>query len=93
MISLEDAINILESRVSVLPGEEQIPIGEARGRVLARQITAGIANPPFDRSPLDGYALRAVDIAMAARETPARLSVVGEVCAGGWFSPARRCAL
>lgn len=86
MISLEDAINILESRVSVLPGEEQIPIEEARGRVLARQITAGIANPPFDRSPLDGYALRAVDIAMAARETPARLSVVGEVCAGGWFS-------
>ena len=51
-----------------------------------RQITAGIANPPFDRSPLDGYALRAADIAMATRETPARLSVVGEVCAGGWFS-------
>ena len=40
MISLEDAISVLESRVSVLPGEEQIPIGEARGRVLARQITA-----------------------------------------------------
>ncbi len=85
LIPLEEAVRALESRVEALPGEEAVPLEEARGRVLAREITAAIANPPFDRSPLDGYALRAEDIAGASKESPARLSVIAEVCAGGWF--------
>ena len=86
MIPLEEAIRILESQVKTLPGEERVPLAQARGRVLAREVVSGIANPPFDRSPLDGYALRAEDVAGASRETPVRLSVTAEVCAGGWFS-------
>ncbi len=86
MIPLEEAIRILESQVKTLPGEERVPLAQARGRVLAREVVSGIANPPFDRSPLDGYALRAEDVAGASRETPVRLSVIAEVCAGGWFS-------
>lgn len=86
MIPLEEAVRILEDRVELLPGEESVPLTEARGRILAREITAGVANPPFDRSPLDGYALRAEDAAGASKENPARLSVIAEVCAGGWFA-------
>lgn len=85
MIPLEEAIRILESQVELLPGEEQVPITQARGRILSRAVTAGISNPPFDRSPLDGYALRAEDIAGASKESPAVLTVIAEVCAGGWF--------
>lgn len=85
MIPLEQAVTILTELVSPLPGEETVPITKSRGRVLRRDIAAVLDNPPFDRSPLDGYALRAEDIAGASKESPAILTVVGEVCAGGWF--------
>lgn len=85
LISLEEAVALLLELVSPPEGEEQLPLLEARGRVLSRDITAALDNPPFDRSPLDGYALRAEDIAGAGKETPALLEVAAEVCAGGWF--------
>ena len=85
LIPLEEAVRILEELVSPLSREELLPLEEARGRVLSREVVAGLDNPPFDRSPLDGYALRSGDIAGAAKESPARLRVVAEVCAGGWY--------
>lgn len=85
LIPLEQAVTVLEELVSPPAGEEVLPLEQCRGRVLRRDITAPLNNPPFDRSPLDGYALRAEDIAGASKETPALLTVIGEVCAGGWF--------
>ena len=67
LIPLEEAVRILEELVSPLSREELLPLEEARGRVLSREVVAGLDNPPFDRSPLDGYALRAGDIAGAGK--------------------------
>ena len=50
--------------------------------MLAQDITAPINQPPFDRSPLDGYALRAEDSVGASKERPVRLKVIEEVYAG-----------
>ena len=54
------------------------------GRVLAEDIVARHDMPPFDRSPLDGYAFRAADVAGASPSSPVTLRVVEEVPAGAW---------
>jgi molybdopterin molybdotransferase len=55
---------------------------EARGRVTAEPVTSPIALPPWDNSAMDGYAIRAGDVAAASEGEPARLEVIGEVRAG-----------
>ncbi|MCX6401453.1 MAG: molybdopterin molybdotransferase MoeA [Propionibacteriales bacterium] len=61
---------------------EQVPVAEARGRILAAALTASEALPSFDNSAMDGYAVRAVDIAEASPDTPATLPVTGDIPAG-----------
>lgn len=61
---------------------QQLPLEQARGRVLACDLTAQISQPPFTRSPLDGYALRAEDIKGADRKQPVVLPVSQYLCAG-----------
>jgi molybdopterin molybdotransferase len=80
-IPLEEALDLLLRRCSVLPAET-VPLSESFGRVLAEDFYAGEDVPPFDRSPYDGYAMRAADIAGAAPGAPARLKVLEEVPAG-----------
>jgi len=79
--TLEEAREVILEQSGVL-GAEVLPAGEALGRTLAEDIIAPMAQPPFDRSPLDGYALRAADIAGAGRERPVALRVTEVVCAG-----------
>ncbi len=80
-IELEEAVGLMEAAVSPL-GAESLPLTAALGRTLAADLTTPLDNPPFDRSPLDGYALRAADIAGASQESPVRLTVVDTVYAG-----------
>jgi molybdenum cofactor synthesis domain-containing protein len=62
---------------------EQVSLRDALGRVLAQDIVADSDLPPFDRSQMDGYAVRAVD----AQAAPVRLRIVGESAAGrGWHN-------
>jgi molybdopterin molybdotransferase len=49
---------------------ENIPVGQARGRVLAADVVAGVALPSFDNSAMDGYAVRAADVTGAPVELP-----------------------
>lgn len=63
-------------------GTEWIALSESGGRILAQDLTAVESIPPFDRSPYDGYALRAADTAGAAEKTPVTLRVLEEVPAG-----------
>lgn len=66
-----------------LPVEiERIPLPEAAGRILARDLTAGESIPPFDASPYDGYAFCAADTEKASRETPVKLRILEEIPAG-----------
>lgn len=58
-------------------GSESVPLARAAGRVLAADIVADRAQPPFDASAMDGYAVRAADLAPGAR-----LAVTGESAAG-----------
>src|SRR5512140_2846323 len=59
-----------------------VPLLEALGRVLAEEVHADSALPPFDNSAMDGYAIRAEDVASASRTNAVRLPVIGEVPAG-----------
>ncbi|GAA4114466.1 gephyrin-like molybdotransferase Glp [Aminobacter aganoensis] len=63
-------------------GSETVGLREAAGRVLAAPLHALRTQPPFAASAMDGYAVRADDIA----SLPARLSVIGEAPAGRQFT-------
>ena len=65
-----------------LPGEP-VKLAEALGRVLARGVAAPIDVPPFDRSNVDGFALRAADSMGASDTAPVRLSLNAEVIVCG----------
>lgn len=80
-IPLEEAQTLLLDKVQAL-NEETVDILESLGRILAQDIYAQNPIPAFERSPLDGYALRAQDIQGASQEQPAILKVIGEVPAG-----------
>ena len=64
------------------PAVETVPLDEAGGRIAARVLLARMDQPPFDRSPLDGYALHSADTAGASREMPVTLPVIMKIYAG-----------
>ena len=78
MLSVEDARAQILSVFAPLPAEV-VSVERALGRVLAKDVTARVTQPPRDVSAMDGYAVRAADVA----DAPVRLRVVGEVPAGG----------
>jgi molybdopterin molybdotransferase len=59
-----------------------LELAAAEGCVLAEDVTAAVALPSFDNSGMDGYAVRAADVAGAAEDSPVTLPVTGEVAAG-----------
>ena len=61
MISLEEAVTRLTSEVKMMSGQVMVPLSEALGRCAAQDLCALVSQPPFSRSPLDGYAVRAED--------------------------------
>lgn len=61
---------------------ERIPLRQAAGRVLGEQILARVDLPPFANSSMDGFAVRADDLAGAAPEAPVALEVVEDIPAG-----------
>lgn len=67
---------------------EDVALDEALGRIVAEDVRAQIALPPFANSSMDGFALIAADTQGASRESPARLRVVMDVPAGS-LPPAR----
>ena len=59
-----------------------LELAAAEGCVLAEDVTAAVALPPFDNSSMDGYAVYAADVGGAAADSPATLRVTGEIAAG-----------
>jgi molybdopterin molybdotransferase len=59
-----------------------VPLEAAEGGVLAADVTASVPLPSFDNSAMDGYAVRASDLAAATEDRPVRLPVRGEIAAG-----------
>ena len=81
-ISVEQAVEQILQHTPVINETEETELNKAGGRVLAQDMVAGFDNPPFDRSPVDGYACKAEDLAGAAKEHPVRLKVMEEIDAG-----------
>lgn len=80
MIPVSEAIQIVKKQTRALPSES-VGLEDAWGRCLAQDVIADCDLPPFDRSQMDGYAIRAAEAQVAG----ARLKIVGESAAGrGW---------
>jgi len=83
LLPVEDALaRILDGVMPLAP--ETVAITEAARRILAEDIRARLTQPPFDASSMDGFALRAADIAAL----PATLRLIGEAAAGHGFDGA-----
>jgi len=78
-ITFEQAIDVLTANAKEISDVEEVFLLKSLGNVAAQDYFATIDNPPFDRSPLDGYALKSFD-------TPGKFKVIGEECAGDFFS-------
>jgi molybdopterin molybdotransferase len=80
LIPVEEALAHVLDEAQALP-PEAVPVAEAHGRVLAADLAARRTQPAADVSAMDGYAVRAIDVATV----PARLKLIGEVAAGRLF--------
>ena len=61
---------------------EEVPLEQALGRVLARDVVSPIFLPPFDNASMDGFAVRGEDVRGANASQPVTLRVVGTIAAG-----------
>ncbi len=86
MLEIEEARERLIQEIRPVIETETVPLFDAVGRILAEDIRAEADQPPFPRSPLDGYAVRGVDTAEASEKAPVRLRVIGKVYAGSTCS-------
>lgn len=81
-LTVEEALEQLLCHTKEIQETEQVSLLLARGRILANDERAKFDNPPFDRSPIDGYACHFEDLKDAKKESPVCLKVVEEVDAG-----------
>lgn len=81
MLSVQEALQRILAEIKPVE-KTQVALGFARGRILSAAITAAIDFPPFANSSMDGFAVRARDVARAAPAHPVRLSVKADIPAG-----------
>src|SRR5205085_11405452 len=84
ILSREDALARFEAALfpRAVPGEQR-PLADALGCALAEDVVAPIDVPPFDRSNVDGFAVRSADLAAAGEASPVRVMLNDEVIACG----------
>ncbi len=79
--SVESVLNLIEERVARLDSES-VPLTEASGRVSASEVVSGVDVPGFDRSAMDGYAVRGEETFGADVYSPIPFRIVGRVRPG-----------
>lgn len=77
MIRISEAQAIVQENTPPL-SDENVLLKDAAGRVLVEDVYADMDLPPFDRSQMDGYAVKAND----TKNAPVKLTIVGESAAG-----------
>ena len=83
LIDVGEAVaRLIEALPDEPRGSEAVPADDATGRVCSRDVVAGEDLPGFDRSSMDGYAVRASDTFGASEGLPAYLKLTGEVLMG-----------
>ena len=89
ILSREDALARFEAALFPLAmPREQRRLADALGCALTEDVVAPIDVPPFDRSNVDGFAVRSADLACVTGTSPVRLMLNDEVIACG-VAPAR----
>jgi molybdopterin molybdotransferase len=79
--TVEEHQAVVAALLSSLP-EEEVTLQAGHGRVLARDVVAGVPLPGFDNSAMDGYAARWAEVGAATAEDPLRLPVAQDIPAG-----------
>ena len=79
--SLSGALKLIDDNQKVMDTEE-VPLFEAHKRVLAEDIIAYHNSPPFDKSAMDGFALKGEDTFGASQSAPKTLKIVDAIGAG-----------
>ena len=87
MLRIREALDVILPAFTPRPAE-RVPLDDALGRILATELAAREDAPPFDASAMDGYAVRAEDLAAASADQPVRLPIAGESRAGSAPGPA-----
>jgi molybdopterin molybdochelatase len=83
LVSIDEAFKTVMSKVVLQPkGVDEVEISDALFRVLAEDVYAPIDHPPFDRSEVDGYAVKSSHVANATEIYPVVLNVEGFVKTG-----------
>ncbi len=81
MIPLEEAQARINADITVLPIAD-VALRDARGLVLAETVTAPESIPPFANTAMDGFAIKAADLAGASASSPKELPIAATVAAG-----------
>ena len=96
-ITIREAQERVLSQVTAIEDVEPVALDEALGRTLANDATGDVDVPAFDNSAMDGYAVRADDVADASAAAPVKLPVVGVIPAGSVpdapLEPGRACRI
>ena len=80
MITFEQALKCILDNTRILP-KERVRVENSVGRILIEDVYSTIEMPPFNKSAMDGYALKAVDI----KNVPVKLKNIGLIQAGQMF--------
>src|SRR5215469_8515924 len=84
VIDRDEAYRRFHRHLDLVPlGREAVGLSQALGRILAQTVTAGVDVPGFDRSSVDGFAVRADDTVGAAERAPKVLTLNGEILTPG----------
>lgn len=89
LISLDDALSNMLSRITPIDESELLPLPQAAGRINASPVISPMAVPPFDNSAMDGYAVRMADVQSGTPLTVAGKAFAGSPFNGDW--PAGSC--
>ena len=82
VLTLEEALDLIKAEFPSAPAAERVSLSRSFGRVLAEEIVSREYVPDFNRSTVDGYALRARDAFGCSDAIPAILTVQAQVCMG-----------
>ncbi|MCL4306785.1 MAG: molybdopterin biosynthesis protein, partial [Candidatus Thermoplasmatota archaeon] len=82
LVGMEEAKRLAGESIGSIAGSERIDVVDAQGRVLDSDIFSGMDSPPFDRSEVDGFAVRSQDVDGADQDTPVILRIAGTAYIG-----------
>lgn len=85
MITIKEALNIIKDSTKNI-GIEKVDLMSSLNRVLAEDIYSKDTLPPFNKSAMDGYAIKFEDTLNCSEENEVRLNIIGTIKAGDYYT-------